>query len=222
MSLAEDRIRATEEASGEADSPANREFAQAVELHKSGQLEAAFRSYARVLELDPCHRDGLNNLGVVLRAQDQDLAALAAYERALVITPDDPGLLANVGNVLRALGRFEAALGILHKAVELAPQAPGVHHNLGLLLQDLGHYDEALTCFERSLAIWPNNTRVKIDQAHSLLAKGDYPAGFRLLEARREVTEAGQKPRLPDWDARWAYCIRRWSWRHKHPVCITI
>ncbi len=180
-------------------SAAEREFAHAIRLHKQGELDDALRSYARVLDLDPLHRDALNNIGVVLRAKGRHLAALAAYERALTLQPDDPGLLGNIGNALRATGQLERALSVLYKAVSLAPQAPAMHHNLGLVLRDLGHYDEALACFDRSLTLWPNNARVRLDRALTLLAKGDYRAGFEGLEARREVWDERLDQRLPIW-----------------------
>lgn len=197
MALADDRLQEHGEAA--ASTPVEREFAQAIAKHRNGDLEAAQRAYGRVLGLDPHHRDALNNLGVVLRAAGKNRAALAAYERVLALRPDDPGLLTSIGNALRALGRQDEALAILHRAVGLAPKAPAVHHNLGLVLSDLAHYDEALACFDRSLALWPNNTRVKLDRAHTLLAQGDYRAGFRALEARFEPDGPNRDGGPPVW-----------------------
>lgn len=194
MALADDRLQ--EGGARGLSTPVEREFALAIAKHRSGDLEAARRTYARVLGLEPRHREALNNLGAILRAQGQNRAALAAYERALALKPDDPGLLTNSGNVLRALGRRDEALTALHRAVGKAPKAPAVHHNLGLVLSDLGHYEEALACFDRSLALWPNNLRVKLDRAIALLAQGDYRAGFKALEARFEP-DGPERPGAP-------------------------
>ena len=174
-------------------------FDLAAAKQRSGDLEGARRAYVRVLDLEPFHHDALNNLGVILRAEGKNLAALAAHERALNLKPNDPGLLANLGNILRSLGRFNEALNVLHRAVSLAPKVPAVHHNLGLVLRDLGHNDDALACFERSLALWPNNRRVKLDRAVTLLAKGDYRAGFRALEARFEPQGPEREGLPPIW-----------------------
>lgn len=162
------------------------EFRHAVALHRQGKLAEAVRAYARVLEADPRHAEALNNLGVVLRAQGKLAAAVAAYRRGLALKPDDPGMLANLGAVLRSQGDSKQALAVLHRAVALAPKAPAVHHNLGLVLRDFGHSRDALACFERSLAIWPNNVAAKLDRAYTLLAAGDFAAGFKALEARFE------------------------------------
>ena len=93
MALADSQIEDDGTPEPPAPSAADREFAHAITLHQKGALEDALRSYARVLEIDPLHRDALNNLGVVLRAKGRNLAALAAYERALALQPEDPGLL---------------------------------------------------------------------------------------------------------------------------------
>lgn len=175
-------------------------FAQAIELHRSGRLEAASATYGRLLQLEPDHFEALNNLGAVAQARGLHLAAVAAYRRALVLRPEDAGLLNNLGGALRAQGRRDEALGILHRAVAKAPRAPGIHHNLGLVLRDLGHFAESVACFDRSLEIWPNNVRVKLDRALSLLSAGDLRAGFEALEARFELPGyAALRDDLPRW-----------------------
>ena len=194
MALADDRAQET--GSAGASTQVEREFRQAVGKHRGGDLQGAARGYARVLGLDPHHHEALNNLGTVLRAEGRNRAALTAYRRALAIKQDDAGLLTNTGNVLRALSRQDEALAMLHKAVALAPKAPAIHHSLGLVLSDLAHHEEALACFDRSLELWPNNIRVKLDRATALLAKGDYRAGFRAMEARFEP-EGPDRPGAP-------------------------
>ena len=198
MALAEGD-RKSDRGAAEAASSVEAEFATAAAKHRAGDLEGARRGYARVLDLDPFHQDALNNLGVILGSSGKYFAALAAHQRALALKPDDPGLLANIGNILRGLGRHTEALGVLHKAVGLAPKVPAVHHNLGLVLRDLDHFEEALACFDRSLALWPNNRRVKLDRAATLLAKGDYRAGFRALDARFEPEGPQREGAPPIW-----------------------
>ena len=200
MALADSRIVEGGPQPPSVQNAADREFAHAIALHQGGQLDEALRSYARVLELEPLHRDALNNLGVVLRAKGRNLAALAAYERALALQPEDPGLLCNIGNVLRGMGRLDRALSVLHQAVALAPSAPAMHHNLGLALRDLGLFKDALACLDRSLSLWPNNVRVKLDRAFTLLSIGDYRGGFEGLEARFDVWGEAPDDRLPLWN----------------------
>ena len=181
-------------------SAADQLFAQAIDLHRAGRLEAAAATYGRLLQLQPEHFEALNNLGAVVQARGLHLAAVAAYRRALVLRPEDAGLLNNLGGALRAQGRRDEALAVLHRAVAKAPRAPGIHHNLGLVLRDLGHFRESAACFERSLEIWPNNVRVKLDKALALLSAGDLRGGFEALEARFELPGyAALRDDLPRW-----------------------
>jgi tetratricopeptide (TPR) repeat protein len=112
---------------------------------------------------------GLNNLGLVLRAQGDLEGAKDAFERALRIDeavhgPDHPNVAAhvnNLGSVLRAQGDLEGARAAYERALRIDEAVYGPDHpnvairvnNLGSVLHDQGDLEGARAAYERALRI---------------------------------------------------------------------
>jgi tetratricopeptide (TPR) repeat protein len=176
-------------------------FAQGLERHRSGDLDAAARLYGQSLLLDAKLPDVYNNFGVVLRRLGMREAAVACYRRSLVLKPNNAGAYANLGNVLRELGRLEAAAASHRRAIALAPDSADAHYNLGLVLRDLGESDSALEEFAKALKLDPGHADCRWDRALAMLQKADFKEGFKEYEWRWKLKRAEPRNfKQPLWD----------------------
>ena len=180
---------------------AEREFQAATAQHRAGQIDEAVEGYARVLRLDPNHKQCCNNLGVALRAQGKFQAAVAAYCRALAQVPDDAGTHSNLGNALRALGRFDEAEACHRRAIKLDPNYIEARYNLGIALKDKRRIGEALACFNEVLAGKPDHADAHWDRALAWLVAGDFEHGWPEYEWRWQLAENPERDfTQPLWD----------------------
>ena len=74
------------------------------------------------LKINPGYVDALNNLGNILRKQNQIEDAEKAYRRAIEISPDFPEAHMNLSALLYKADRFEDAIVEASRAAQLSPQ----------------------------------------------------------------------------------------------------
>ena len=117
---------------------------QAMQLHQRGELKQARALYAKVLELNPEHPDGLHLYGLASHQLGDYKTAITYISRAIELVPDQPVLRNNLGDALRQAGDFEEALIQLNTALDLRPDYAGAHQNLGSIYAAMGDHDAAL------------------------------------------------------------------------------
>src|SRR5262245_66132645 len=84
-------------------------FAEALALHKQGNLSEAERLYSQVLAHRPDHFDALQMLSVIKLARGQPAEALRLISEAMRMRKPSPQILLNQGMILHALDRREEA-----------------------------------------------------------------------------------------------------------------
>jgi tetratricopeptide (TPR) repeat protein/TolB-like protein len=89
-----------------------------------GDAQAAFASFARVLELWPEHPDALHELGVALLMADDVEQAVGALERAAALRPGEASYLADAGFAQLRAGDLTAARERLEHARTLDADDP--------------------------------------------------------------------------------------------------
>lgn len=113
-------------------------FAQGLNAHRQGEIEAAETAYRAVLALDPRHPDANNNLAIILRGRRAFDDALDCYRRALSRS-QSPGLVcSNLGCLLLDMKRRSEAAACFRRAVAVAPDCAEAYFNLGHILRDDG------------------------------------------------------------------------------------
>ncbi len=130
---------------------------QAMQFHQRGELQQARALYAKVLEVDPLHPDGLHLYGLVCHQQGDHKTAIAYIRRAVKQVPDQPVLRNNLGDALRQAGKFEEALTQLHMALDLRSNYAGAHQNLGSVYAAMGDHAAALKHARKSVLMDPNS-----------------------------------------------------------------
>lgn len=106
-------------------------LAQAMELHKAGDLLGAILKYQLVLESDPDRADVRSNLAVAYSALGRFTEAITEYRTALE-TRDDPAIRLNLGIALYKSGQIEEAIPELQRVL----QADDANRQAALLLAD--------------------------------------------------------------------------------------
>jgi predicted O-linked N-acetylglucosamine transferase (SPINDLY family) len=141
-------------------------LAQAIALHRAGDLERAEALYRDVLASRPDDFDALHLLGLALHQQGRDDAAVASISRALAVDARDPNAHANLGLALRNLGRHDEALASFDRALAIRPDHPATLNNRGNALRMQQRPEDALASYDRALSCQP-------DYAIALRNRGD-------------------------------------------------
>lgn len=133
----------------------DKRFAEAVEHHRAGRLDAAAAAYEEILRLAPDFAPAWSMKGVLALQQSRPADAVPLLERAIELDATQPGFHLNLGNALRARARLHEAIQAYQRALALDAGMAPAHNNLGNALRDLGSWVEAATAYQRALALDP-------------------------------------------------------------------
>jgi predicted O-linked N-acetylglucosamine transferase (SPINDLY family) len=152
--------------------------AEAIALHRAGDLAAAERVYRALLAKNADDSVVLALYGT-LKGQRAELNdALGLLQRSLRVNPHQPLALNNVGNALKGLGRCKEALPFYDKAIALKPDYAEAYYNKGLSLHVLGRDEEAVASYDRALAIIPAYADAHCAKGTACIAREDYVAAL--------------------------------------------
>lgn len=125
-------------------------FGLATTYHRVGQLDLARGLYAKLLEIDPNYRDGLNNFLVLLSEE----APNEALEKMRDLEQKNPGfspIPAQMAIIYQKQGNTEKAIDKMYNALALAPENITYRYNLAVLLDKQGNYEQASTLYQQVL-----------------------------------------------------------------------
>jgi tetratricopeptide (TPR) repeat protein len=169
--------------SAETDSPAQRLFAQGLDLHRQGQLAQALAVYEQALRLQPGYFDVLHHVGILAWQTGDHGTAEQLLRAALAVDAQVSSAHSNLGNVLKASGRLDAALASYARALALDDGNADAHYNRANTLRALGRFDEALAAYERAIALQPGDAQALNNRAVVLEELGRYEAALDSLDA---------------------------------------
>src|SRR5262245_7057482 len=92
------------QASAQGGAAVEQEFERATQLHQSGDLEGAVRSYLAILAKHPARADVRSNLGAAYSALGRYEQAIEQYKRALIVDAANPAIRFNL-----AMAYYKAA-----------------------------------------------------------------------------------------------------------------
>jgi Flp pilus assembly protein TadD len=110
-------------------------------------------AWTQVLAARPDALNALNNLGILLDAQQRYPEASEVYRQALALAPQDPQVLGNYGLLLEHTGQIEAAAQLQQQALALASTSPQILSNLAGVRVLQGRDVEAEQCYRQALAV---------------------------------------------------------------------
>ena len=175
-----------------------------------GQLEEAFKSFQKAVDLKPDYAEAQYNLGVTIHELGQVDSAIKCYESALAIQHAYPNAHNNLGQILLESGQPDAAMNHFEWAVAYQPEFSEAHNNLGSSLLALRQVNTAVTHYEKAVAIKPdyqlayNNLGIayqrlgEIDKAfksfeRALAIKSDYAKAHHNLSSLKKYTKSDKQ-----------------------------
>lgn len=117
-------------------------FNLATLYHRAGQIDKARPLYARLLAINPQHREGLNNF-LVLLTDEAPQEALTQLHELQQRNPDFSPIAAQMAIIYEKMGDLEKANGQMIRAIELSPENLTYRYNMAIMLDKQGKYDEA-------------------------------------------------------------------------------
>jgi protein O-GlcNAc transferase len=157
-------------------------FAEALALHKQGNLTEAERLYSQVLAHRPNHFDALQMLSVIKLAKGQPAEALRLISETMRMRKPSPQILVNHGMILHALDRSDEALASFDAALKQKSKFAEAHNNRGAVLAALGRHEEALECFRKALALKDDYADAYYNRGSSLRVLGQYDEALASLD----------------------------------------
>lgn len=131
--------------------PAAAALAQAIAVHRAGDLDAAERGYRGVLAVQPAQADALHFLGVLCHQRGRSDDALQLIGQALALVPAYPDAHNNLGNVHKECGRLAEAEACYRRALACAPSHHNALSNLAVVLEAQARLDEAFLAYAQLL-----------------------------------------------------------------------
>ncbi len=168
---------------------------------KEDANDKAISCYRRLLEINPDHVQGHNDLGLCLQRIGKPEEAWEHYHKTIEFDPSFASGYLNLGTVcIEAYQDYERAEEYLQKARQLAPEMPLVWYNLGLNRGEQNRYEEAVTCYRRAIELNPELVEAHWNLSIALLLLGQYEEGFREYTWRWQRKAAIHIPRFkPEW-----------------------
>lgn len=150
-------------------------LAEALSLHRSGDLDGAEAVYRAILDRDPDHPDALHLLGLIAQARGDLEHALELVERAVARAGDQPELTTNLGNILLAMGRHGPAKACYERALERDPNFALAYRNLGTALHGQGQPMTAIGYYRIAVSLAPDDAQLHFNLASAYHQLGRQP-----------------------------------------------
>jgi Flp pilus assembly protein TadD len=123
-------------------------FGLATMYHRARQFDKARPLYAKLLTVDPQHRDGFNNF-LVLLADEAPHEALVELEKLEEKNPGFSTIPAQLAIIYQKTGEPDKAIDKMFRAVSLAPENLTYRYNLAIMLDKQKNYDEAAKLYRQ-------------------------------------------------------------------------
>ena len=128
---------------------------EALQYHRSGQMQKAEQIYRRVLALDPDNADANHLLGLIACQFGSTDIGIRLIRKAIQVNPGSIEALLSLGNVLVTRGDTAGAIACYQRVINLKPDYAEVHNNLGNVLANRGNHEEAAASYRKALDLMP-------------------------------------------------------------------
>ena len=151
---------------------------EAIDRHRTGQLDQARTLYGAILVRMPDHADALHLSGVADYQERRPGPALARFRAVLAAHPAFAAAYNSLGNLLADEGSLDAAVTAYRRALALDNGYAEAFGNLGTVFQALGRYDDALTAYGEAIRLDPGRigARHNLGVLHQIMGRIDHAA----------------------------------------------
>ncbi|KAF7656930.1 hypothetical protein LDENG_00034290 [Lucifuga dentata] len=127
-------------------------------LADGGNSSAAIKYYREAVRLHPTYIHAMNNLGNILKEQNELLEAEQLLSKAVSIQPDFAAAWMNLGIVQNSLQKFEEAEQSYWNAIRFRKKYPDCYYNLGRLYADQNRHLDALNAWRNATVLKPDHS----------------------------------------------------------------
>ena len=161
----------------------NRVLQQAVDAHKTGQLQKAHHLYAAILKVQPKHPDANHNMGLLIVGDGKVEIALPFFKAALEANPGNAQFwyshivaLIKLERLIDAkvlldqtkskgikgadFDQLEQRLNDANKALAIKPDYEDAYYNMGIIFQQQNKLEEAIEAYKKAIALKPDYANV--------------------------------------------------------------
>lgn len=126
-------------------------FGVAATYHRMGKTDQARVYYEKLLNINPDHRDALNNFLVLVadESPDEALHQMQILERK---NPDFSPIPAQMAIIYSKMGNADAAKSKMLQAMRLAPDNLAYQYNLAIMMDKQGRYADAAPLYRKLIA----------------------------------------------------------------------
>jgi tetratricopeptide (TPR) repeat protein len=164
----------------------DRAFAQATQLHESGDIEGAIRGYEAILSTHPARADVRSNLGAAYSRLGRYEDAINQYQQALAADNGNAMIRFNLALAYYKAALFAEAAGELAHFVAVVPQSLPERANAVLLLADcnlrLGEYKKVMDSLTPLAEADVNNRTVAFLLGSAFIGDGQLSKGQLLID----------------------------------------
>jgi polysaccharide pyruvyl transferase WcaK-like protein/Flp pilus assembly protein TadD len=143
-----------------------------------GNVADALRDLGRAASLAPQVAKYQYDLGVVTQTHGRLAEAVGHYQRALTLDASSAASWENLGVALFDLHHNREAIAAFESALALNPASLLALGNLATLRRWQGDHAGALALIDQGLALDPLNAELRMKRAETLLATGEFSAGW--------------------------------------------
>ena len=162
-------------------------YAQAVNLHKAGNVPEAENLYKQIIAKTPTHADSYNMLSIIYGQRRDFNAAKESVNKALELQPNN--LAYNFGKafILTNMLDYAGAEESYKKVVALNKNFPDAYLQLGIIQRDMGKISEAINNFKICLAIAPNSMPAIANLGNTIFDTGDVTEALKYYKKGAEM-----------------------------------
>lgn len=146
----------------------DKKLSEAINCHRTGQLQKAAEIYNMIINVSPDHADALHLLGLIFYKSGNNNNAVDLIERAIKIMPNNPYYYNNLGVIMRDLGSLDEAVDCYKKAVNLKKDYAEPYNNIGLIFHEKRMTGESVRYYEKALSFNPNYAEAYYNMGNSL------------------------------------------------------
>ncbi|HVZ08211.1 glycosyltransferase family 9 protein [Rhodopila sp.] len=155
-----------------------------------------------VLATAPDHPAALALQGIVSAMAGDPEKGVVLLRKAISLRPGNASWYAHLSSLCRMTYRIEEGLAMGQEAIRLDPNNAEHLVNLSLIFVDADDRERATACLLRALGLKHDHADGHLAMAQTLLAQGDFDAGWMEYEWRN-LTEAGKATMPPMTSAPW-------------------
>ncbi len=150
----------------------------------------AIEIYKKIIKIYPGDEGAYAQLGVIYRNLEEWELAIDQYEKVQMINPGHPFLIENRGFIYTAMGRYKEAVGLCEANLGNPLEQNFCARQLPLLYLIQGQYDLADAALGKSLALRPDDLRIRELKGVFHILIGDVASARRDFEQVRQRGEA--------------------------------